>query len=177
MFVCLCPKHLPFCIASSKVPKSAPFKSHTITRAQRDDLLWWEAQLWLPFLGLHIIHPPPQLTIDIFIDTSTSWDIGMLVDGRWLAWEFKPGWLSLGRHIGWGERVAVELCICTLISSGFRNVRVRVRSERRGGGLPERSLLTLCNLLPLGGHIQDLHSRLCICGNCLTLWCVCSVFS
>lgn len=65
MFVCLCAKHLPSCTVS--------FKDPNITRAQRDDLLWWEAQLCRPFLGLHIIHPPPQLAIDISIYASMSW--------------------------------------------------------------------------------------------------------
>ena len=78
--------------ASFKDPKSSSYMPHTITSCE--DLEWWETQLCLPFLGLHIIWPLPQSDILIFVDASTFWGIGLFINGRWLAWEFKPGWCS-----------------------------------------------------------------------------------
>ncbi|CAL1715691.1 unnamed protein product [Somion occarium] len=43
----------------------------------------------------------------LFVDASTSWGIGLVANGKWLAWQLKPGWKSDGRDIGWAEMVAI----------------------------------------------------------------------
>ena len=66
------------------------------------------------------------------MDASTSWGIGLVLDGKWLAWHLKDGWQAEGREIGWAEMVAVELAIMTLITGKFRNCHIIVRSDNQG---------------------------------------------
>ena len=86
-----------------------------------EDLGWWRIRLQEGFVGLKIIQPPKPLPNKVYIDASTSWGIGLVIDGKWLAWQFK-GLKSEGREIGWAEMVAVELDILTLITGNFRVV-------------------------------------------------------
>ena len=46
--------------------------------------------------------------------------------------QFKEGWNSEGKEIGWGEMVAVELPIWTLVTAKFSNVHVIMRSDNQG---------------------------------------------
>jgi hypothetical protein len=32
----------------------------------------------------------------LFVDASTGWGIGLILNGKWLAWQFKEGWNSEG---------------------------------------------------------------------------------
>ena len=52
------------------------------------------------------------------MDASTSWGIGFVMDGKWLAWELVDSWHGDDRDIGWAEMVAVELGIHALIAAG-----------------------------------------------------------
>jgi hypothetical protein len=61
-----------------------------------------------------------------------SWGVGLSLDGKWLAWEFLPGWNTNGRHIGWAEMVAVELAVRTLISGGHSNSHIILHSNNQG---------------------------------------------
>jgi hypothetical protein len=68
----------------------------------------------------------------LFVDASSSWGIGLILNGKWLAWEFKRGWKSDGREIGWAEMVAVELAVRTLITTKITNRHIVVRSDNQG---------------------------------------------
>lgn len=74
--------------------------------------------------GTRIVRPPEPLNVSVFVDASTSWGISFVLDGRWLAWELKPGWKTDGRDIGWTEMVAVDLAVWTLATAGFRNCHI-----------------------------------------------------
>lgn len=78
------------------------------------------------------MEPPPPINNQIFVDASTSWGIGFVMDGKWLAWKFKDGWRCDGRDIGWGEMVAVELALHSVIEAGFSNVHIILRSDNTG---------------------------------------------
>ena len=69
---------------------------------------------------------------EIFIDTSTSWGIGFVMDGKWLAWELIPGWKTDDRDIGWAEMVAVELGLCATIAAGIHSPHLISRSDNTG---------------------------------------------
>lgn len=105
---------------------------HTVSRSLRDDMLWWDSKLSETFVGMHIIRPPPPLDMEIFVDASTSWGVGMILEGRWLAWELKHGWESEGRNIGWGEMIAIELAVRTLVAGKLSNAHVIIRSDNQG---------------------------------------------
>jgi hypothetical protein len=66
------------------------------------------------------------------VDASTSWGIGLILNGRWLAWKFKDNWESEGQEIGWGEMVAIELALRTLIIRKFTNCHIVIQSDNQG---------------------------------------------
>lgn len=68
----------------------------------------------------------------LFVDASTSWGIGLVLNGKWLAWRLKNGWRGDGRDIGWAEMVAVELAMHTLVAVGFKLCHVKLRSDNAG---------------------------------------------
>lgn len=105
---------------------------HKLSSSVVDDICWWRETLSLNFVGLHIKRPPPPSTIEVFVDASTSWGIGLIIDGKWLAWKFREGWKSDGRDIGWGEMVAVELAVRTLITAKFEDCHIVIRSDNKG---------------------------------------------
>lgn len=106
---------------------------HTIAAALSNDILWWSSLLEKDFVGMNIIKPP-QISpdISIFVDASTSWGIGIILNNKWLAFEFKDGWKSDGREIGWAEMVAIDLALRTLRASKYSNVHVRIHSDNMG---------------------------------------------
>ena len=83
-------------------------------------------------MGLKIVRPPEPLSSELFVDASTTWGIGLILDSKWLAWELKEGWKSDGRDIGWAEMVAVELAVRTLVTAKYTNCHVIVRSDNMG---------------------------------------------
>jgi hypothetical protein len=93
---------------------------------------WWRSSLASPFLGMRISRPPPPSSHSLFVDASTSWGIGLFLNGRWLAWQFKPGCFSDGREIGWGEMAAVNLAVATLVSSGIKNTSLVGFTDNQG---------------------------------------------
>lgn len=105
---------------------------HRLPPGTADDLGWWRLHLQDTFVGMKIIVPPDPLNNMIFVDASTSWGIGLVLDGRWLAWQFKDDWRREGREIGWAEMVAVELAIRTLVNGKFSNCHIIVRSDNQG---------------------------------------------
>ncbi|KAF5329920.1 hypothetical protein D9758_018645 [Tetrapyrgos nigripes] len=99
----------------------------------KEDLEWWLEQLQLLFLGLHIIKPPAiDTSISLYVDTSTLWGIGLILNNKWLAWQFKEGWQGDGQHIGWAEMFAIKLAILTLISSRIHHTHIRIYSDNQG---------------------------------------------
>ncbi|KAF7347710.1 putative reverse transcriptase domain protein [Mycena venus] len=96
------------------------------------DVAWWKQELSAPIVTLQIREPPPLNADEIYVDASTSWGIGLVYRGRWLAWRFKAGWRLEGRNIGWGEMVAVELALRTILASSLSNVHLTLRSDNQG---------------------------------------------
>lgn len=105
---------------------------HRIGAATAEDIAWWRSRLQDAFVGIKIIRPPHPLGIILFVDASTEWGIGLVIGGRWLAWQLQEGWKSEGREIGWAEMVAVELAIRTLLTAKFTNCHIIVRSDNQG---------------------------------------------
>ena len=105
---------------------------HILSAGTADDMAWWRQRLQEDFVGIKIICPPEPSDNKVYVDASTSWGIGLVLDGKWLAWHLKDGWQAEGREIGWAEMVAVELAIRTLITGKFRNCHIIVRSDNQG---------------------------------------------
>ena len=105
---------------------------HKLSMSTADDLAWWRSRLQEDFVGMKITSPSEPLNNKVFVDASTSWGIRLVLDGKWLAWQFKEGWRAEGREIGWAEMVAVELAIRTLIAGKFKDCHIVVRSDNQG---------------------------------------------
>jgi len=55
------------------------------------------------------MHRTDARDLDIAVDASKSWGIGVVIDNQWDAWCWKARWHFEGRNIGWAEAIAVEL--------------------------------------------------------------------
>lgn len=73
---------------------------------------------------------PPTSLPEIFVDASGQ-GIGFWWKGKWAAWKLNKGWMKGGREISWGEMVAVELGLRTLIAAGVKSTQIRVRSDNQ----------------------------------------------
>jgi hypothetical protein len=105
---------------------------HKLSTGSGEDMLWWKRRLQEAFVGMKIFRPPQPLNTALFVDASTGWGIGLVLDGKWLAWQLKEGWKSDGREIGWAEMVAVELAIRTLVTGKFSRCHIIIRSDNKG---------------------------------------------
>jgi len=74
----------------------------------------------------------PLLDLGIFIDASTSWGIGIIIEGKWLALQLKPSWKIPGRDICWLETIAVELATYILEAKGICESTVTIHSDNQG---------------------------------------------
>ncbi|KAF8799346.1 hypothetical protein BYT27DRAFT_7028414, partial [Phlegmacium glaucopus] len=69
---------------------------------------------------------------------ASAYGIGFIFNDHWLAWTFTPNHpnILLGSdgniNMSWAELIAVELSILSLLSSGYRDMKVLVRLENKG---------------------------------------------
>lgn len=126
--------HLPalYAFRASFPTNSSRFLRHHPPKAALEEIEWWRRTLDVEWCGIVIQLPPEPMNVDLFVDASTSWGIGLVLDGRWLAWPLKTGWKSDGRDIGWAEMVAVDLAVKTLINAGYANCHVILKSDNTG---------------------------------------------
>jgi len=102
----------------SKFPN--PHVLHHVPTTIAKDLKWWSCTLSIPH-GSRCLKPLPLLPLNIWVDTSISIGIGMLIDCHWAAWRLLEGWDSEGRDICWAEAIAIELAVGWLTHSGFHD--------------------------------------------------------
>lgn len=108
------------------------FIQHKVTAELRLDVEWWRTELRKEFVGIECVQPKEPLSLSLMVDASTGWGMGFVLDGKWLAWEFKENWKTDGREIGWGEMVVIELALRTLMAAGYRDCHIRLRSDNQG---------------------------------------------
>jgi hypothetical protein len=104
------------------------YVSHHLSASARSDLRWWEDILSLPDVSRSLLI---RSTIDlqVWVDASTDFGIGILIDGRWAAWKLLPGWKSEGRDIGWAESLAVELACMVLCQRDLLDANVVIHGD------------------------------------------------
>lgn len=83
------------------------------------DLEWWHTMLSTQPQPRTLIPRGAPQDVDLWVDASTDWGVGLVFGGRWNAWTLVDGWRGKGRNIGWLEAVAVELAILTLFTAGW----------------------------------------------------------
>lgn len=113
-------------------PNSSPFLSFAVPPSLQDDIRWWSDTLSQSFVGCSVVTPPPVLPLKIYVDASTSWGIGILINNKWAAWHFLPNSFSSTRSIGWAEMVAVELAVSLLCSVHPRKSHFLIHSDNQG---------------------------------------------
>lgn len=92
----------------------------------------WSRTLSLPPVHRSLVPKGPPRDIGLWVDASTSWGIGVVIRGQWLAWKLSANWKSPGRDIGWLETLAVELASLALVHLGFSNCHLLLRSDNQG---------------------------------------------
>jgi hypothetical protein len=114
-----------------KADKSSEVK-HRLTAGASEDMDWWRHQLQEEFVGIKIKRPPEPLNSKLYVDVSSGWGIGLILNSKWLVWQFKDGWKSEGRKISWAKMVVVELAVRTLIAGRFTGCHVIICSNNKG---------------------------------------------
>ena len=126
--------HLPSLYRFSSQFKSRhEFAKLSIPKPVLKDIEWWRTILSNPSsCTLPICHRPPPSSCQIHVDASTSWGIGLVIDGRWQAWQLTGNWNSDGRDIGWAEMLAVEMALLTLIAGKLPPATYTIHSDNAG---------------------------------------------
>ena len=70
--------------------------------------------------------------LDIFVDASTDWGIGIKIGELWAAFRLRPDWKIAGRDICWLETVAIELLAYFLDSLGYHDIYLLIHSDNKG---------------------------------------------
>ena len=126
---------------------SNPFVPHHPSRDMAKDLSWWLDVLNHNQISWSI--PGPCHTTDwgAFSDVSSGIGIGIVIAGRWHAWQLIPGWKGDGWDIGWAEAVGFELLVRTLITASKPGEHFKIFAEKLWSGqrLVEREKLKQSN--------------------------------
>ena len=96
------------------------------------DLEWWASKLSQPNIYHSLVHRGDARDLDIFVDASTSWGIGVVIGIQWDAWRWKSPWHFNGRNIGWAEAVAIELVARILLIQGFADSVILIHGDNQG---------------------------------------------
>lgn len=102
------------------------------THALMSDLRWWATRLSDLSFSRPIIPPALISPLSIYVDASTSWGLGLVVDSRWMAFRLSDSWKIPGRDITWLETVAVELVAYILDEFDVHDTRLEIHSDNQG---------------------------------------------
>lgn len=96
-------------------PSAPTFQKHTVPAALRRELSWWSSLLKSPPLVRVLRTPSSVLSTQIFVDASSSWGIGVLIEGRWAAFQLLSSAIRNNSIIGVTEMLAVEFAVLLLV--------------------------------------------------------------
>lgn len=96
------------------------------------DLRWWISTLSVRGVARTLTPRGRPRDLGIWVDASTSWGVGIIIDGRWAGWRLVGGWHGESRDIGWAEMVAIELAACALECLGFADADFLLHSDNMG---------------------------------------------
>jgi hypothetical protein len=121
---------------AGKSGSTHPLSSRNLSSHARQDLLWWSSALKQPFLGVKLCqHPIPDDSLHIFVDASSSWGIGIIINNQFDCFRLSDNWNTAdsGRDIGWAEFVALELATRALIHHlKLSNRHILIHSDNQG---------------------------------------------
>jgi len=96
------------------------------------DLKWWSERLSEAGVFRQLSPRGPLLDMGIFVDASTSWGIGIVIDQRWIGFQLSPHWKIPGRDITWLETLAIEILFGIIASLGINNRNLLIHSDNQG---------------------------------------------
>ena len=96
------------------------------------DLTWWLHKLDITGFYRKLQPRSPCQDMGLFVDASTSWGIGIVIAGKWLAFQLHDNWKVEGRDICWLETVAVEILLYILVAMGVTNTTLLIHSDNQG---------------------------------------------
>jgi hypothetical protein len=102
------------------------------SRSMITNLSWWLEKLSQPHVVQSLHSYGPLQDLGIYVDTSTSWGIGIIIGDKWAAFRLSPSWKIPGRDICWLETVAIELLIYLLEAKAFRETHLLLHSDNQG---------------------------------------------
>lgn len=107
------------------------FERRHLSTSAREALEWWSIRLSSPTTVSRPLRPlQPARDFDLFVDASTSWGIGILIDTQWFAMRLKDNWRRDGtRDIAWLEAAALEVQLLFLAQLGFRDSHLLIHSD------------------------------------------------
>ena len=120
------------CFASSFNHASSPFTLKTPSSGVLSDIEWWPTQLSSEFCGSLLVKPPAATPIEFWVDASSLWGIGIILNNEWDHWRLCPNWDRDGRNIGWAEIVAIELGLLFAIHRGYTDIHILIKSDNQG---------------------------------------------
>ena len=100
--------------------------------ASLSNLRWWEDVLSKEDFYRQLTPRGPASNLCIYTDASTSWGIGVIIDGRWKAFRLSDNWKTEGRGICWLETLGVEFVVYLLEAMGISNCQVTIHSDNQG---------------------------------------------
>lgn len=74
----------------------------------------------------------PPIDIQMSVDASTEWGIGLVWGDKWDAWKLTDRPRSSFQHIGWLEALAVEFAVRVLEARGYTKTHILLRSDNQG---------------------------------------------
>ncbi|KAJ3505787.1 hypothetical protein NMY22_g17457 [Coprinellus aureogranulatus] len=105
-----------------------------LTTSVHSDLQWWADTLFYTDRVRSIRNRGPPVDRNVYVDASTSWGIGIWIDGWWAMLKLYSDWKERekGRDICWLETVAIELVLYILIGKGVKEEHVLIHSDNQG---------------------------------------------
>lgn len=120
------------CTFIASFPSSTKFAKRHPPPSVKNDLKWWFNTLSLPSTARSLSPRGAPKDLDLWVDASTDWGIGIVLESRWNAWTLVQGWKGSSRDIGWLEAIAVELAVRTLFDQGLSNSTIIIHSDNQG---------------------------------------------
>jgi len=101
---------------------------HHFNAACIHQLTWWSKTLSFANPSRKLVSLPHH-DLDLWVDASSSWGIGLCLNDKWAAWHLIEGWNTCGRDIGWAEASAIELAVACLTQSGWQDACIKIHCD------------------------------------------------
>jgi hypothetical protein len=120
------------CTFIASFTSNSKFSHRHPSPSVKNDLKWWFNTLSSPPNARTLSPHGTTQDLDLWVDASTKWGIGIILKGKWNTWTLSENWKGNGRDIGWLEAIAVELAARTLCDWGLTNAVVIIHSDNQG---------------------------------------------